>query len=278
METQVQSLDWEDPLEKGMATHSSILTWRIPWTEEPRKLQSTESQRVRHDWAIDTFTLIKIQTEVTDFIFLGSKIIADSDHSHEIKRHWLFERKSMTNLDNILKSRDITLPTKVRIVKAMFFPVVMYGCETQIIKKAECWRTDAFKLWCWRRLFRAPGPARRLNKSILKKINPEYSLEGPMLKLQYFGHLMWRANSLEKTLMLGKIEGRRRRGQQRMRWLDGITNSVDMNLSNHQEIVEDRGPVMQTHGIAKNWTWLSDWTTATNYFKHLEWRWAQGTG
>ena len=177
-----------------MATHSSILTWRIPWTEEPGKLQSTESQRVRHDWATDTFTLIKIQTEVTDFIFLGSKIIADSDHSHEIKRHWLFGRKSTTNLDNILKSRDITLPKKVHIVKAMFFPVVVCRCESWVIKKAECWRTEAFELWSWRRFLRVPCTERRSSLSILKEISPEYSLEGLMLKLklQYFGHLLQR--------------------------------------------------------------------------------------
>ena len=159
--------------------------------------------------------------------FLGSKITADGDCSHEIKRHLLLGRKVMTNLDSILKSRDITLPTKVYLVKAMVFPVVMYGCESWTIKKAECQRINIFELWCWRRLLRVPWAARRSNQSILKEISPEYSLEGLMLKLKlhYFGHLIWRTDSLEKTLMLGKIEGRRRRGQQRMRWLDGITNS-----------------------------------------------------
>ena len=153
--------------------------------------------------------------------------------SHEIKRHWLLGRKPMTNLDRILKSRDITLPTKVCLAKAMIFPVVMYGCEKWTIKKAECRRIDAFELWCWRRLLRVPWTARRSNQSILKEISPGGSLEGLMLKLklQYFGHLMQRADSLEKTLMLGKIEGKRRKGRQRMRWLDGITNSMDMNLS-----------------------------------------------
>ena len=157
-------------------------------------------------------------------IFWGSKITADGDWSHEIKRHLLLGRKVMTNLDSILKSRDITLSTKVYLVKAMVFPVVMYGCESWTIKKAECWRIDAFELWCWRRLLRVPWTTWRSNQSILK-ISPECSLEGLMLKqkLQYFVHLMRRAESLEKTLMMGKIEGRRRRGWQKMRWLDGIT-------------------------------------------------------
>ena len=153
----------------------------------------------------------KVET-VTDFIFLVSKITVDSDCSHEIKKCLLFGRKAMTNLDSILKSRDITLPTKVHTIKAMVFPVVMYGCESWTIKKAECRRIDAFELWCWRKLSRVPWTAKRSNKSVLKEINPEYSLEGLMVKLQYFGHLMQRANSLEKTLMLGKMEGKRRRG------------------------------------------------------------------
>ena len=165
------------------------------------------------------------------FILGGSKITADRDCSQEIKT--LLARKSMTNLDSLLKSRDITLPTKVHLVKAMVFPVVMYGCESWTIKKAERWRTDAFEMWCWRRLLRVPWTARRSNQSILKEISPEYSLEGLTLKLklQYFGHLIQRTDSLEKTLMLGKIEGGRRRGWQRMRWLDGITDSMDVNLS-----------------------------------------------
>ena len=160
---------------------------------------------------------------VSDFIFLGSKITADGDCSHDIKRRLLLGRKVMTNLDSILKSRDITLPTKICLVKAMVSPVVMYGCESWTIKKAECWRIDVFELWCWRRLLRVPWTARRSNQSIH---SPGCSLEGLMLKLklQYFGHLMQRADSFEKTLMLGKIEGRRRRGRQRIRWLDGITN------------------------------------------------------
>ena len=170
---------------------------------------------------------------VTDFIFVGSKITADGDCSHEIKRCLVLGRKVMTNLDSILKSRDITLPTKVRLVKAMVFPVVMYGCESWTIKKAECQRIDAFELRCWRRLLRVPWTARRSSQSILKEIIPGYSLEGPILKLklQYFGHLMRRTDSFEKTLMLGKTEGRRRRGCQWMRWLDDITNSMDMSLS-----------------------------------------------
>ena len=166
-------------------------------------------------WQIDGETM----ETVTDIIFLGSKITGSSDCSHEIKRHLLLGRKVMTNLDSIFKSRDITLLTKVCLVKAMVFPVVMYGCESWIIKQAECRRIDAFELWCWRRLLRVPWTARRSNQSILKEISPEYSLEGPMLKLKlsYFGHLMQRTDSLEKTLMLGKIESRRRGGRQRMR-------------------------------------------------------------
>ena len=170
---------------------------------------------------------------VADFIFLGSKITADGDCSHEIKRRLLLGRKVMTNLDSILKSRDITLPTKVWLVKAMVFPVVMYRCESWTVNKAEHQRIDAFELWCWRRLWRVPWTARRSNQSILKEINPGCSLEGMMikLKLQYFGHLMRRVDSLEKSLMLGGIGGRRKRGRQRMRWLDGITDSMDVSVS-----------------------------------------------
>ena len=189
--------------------------------------------------------------------FPGSEIIADGDYSHEIKRCLLLERKTMTNPDSILKSRDITLSTKVCIVKPIVFPVIMYGCESWTIKKAEHQTIDAFELWCWRRLLKVPWTARRSDQSILKEINPEYSLEGLMLKLklQYFGHLMRRADSLEKTLMLGKIEGGRRRGQQRMRLLDGITKLVDMTLNKLWEIVEHRG-VWQAavHGVAKSGT------------------------
>ena len=207
---------------------------------------------------------------VTVFIFLGSEITSDGDCSHKIKRCLLLGRNAMTNPDSIWKTRDITMPTNIRIVKAMVFPVLIYGCESWTIKKAECQRIDAFELWCWRRLLRVSWTARRSNQSILNEINPEYSLEGLMLKLklQYFGHLMWRANSLEKILMLEKIEGKRRRGQQRTRWLDGITDSIDMSLNKFQEMWRTGKP-----GLLQSMELLSDMTRQPNNHNTGHWIW-----
>ena len=221
--------------------------------------------------ASSPITLMQIEGEkvetVIDFILGGSKITVSDDCNHEVKRCLLLGRKAMTNLDSILKSRDVTLPTKVCIVKAIVFPVVTYGCESRTIKKAESQRTDAFELWYWRRLLRVPWTARESNQSILKEISPEYSLEGLMLKLnlQYFGHLMQRADTLEKTLMLGEIEGRRRRGQKRMRWLDSITDSMDMSLSklSDSEVQGNLASCSPWGCKESDMTW--DWTTINEY-------------
>ena len=223
-------------------------------------------------WQIDGETM----ETVTDFIFLGSKITAEGDCNHEIKRHLLLGRKAMTNLDSILKSRYITLLTKVYRVKGMVFPVVMYGCESWTIKKVEHWITNAFELWCWRKLLRVPWTAKRSNQSILKEISPEYSLEGLMLrlKLQYFGHWMQRVNSLVKILKLGKIEGKRRRRRQSMKCLTSITDLIDTNLSKLWETVEEGGVwCAVVHAVAKSQMQLSDWTTYRfwNYWWLKEW-------
>ena len=207
---------------------------------------------------------------VANFIFLGSKISTDGDCRLEIKGCLLLGRKAKTDLDNVLKSRDIVLLTKVYLVKHTVFPVVMYRCKSWTIKKVECRRMDAFQLWCWRRFLRFPWTARKSNQSILKEINPEYSLEGLMLKPPYFGHLKSIANSLEKPPVMGKIEGERRRGKQRMRWLDTVTDSVDIYLSKLWEIVKDRRAWhAAVHGVTMNQTQLSEWTTITLLLIHV---------